>query len=51
MVCPATSAWDLKKALPEADLHIVLAGHSANDPEVARGLVQATDKYRYTGVK
>ena len=50
IVCPATSAWDLKKAFPESELKIVMAGHSANDPEVTKGLVEATNAYRYTGI-
>jgi len=47
MVCPALSAWDLKKAFPEAELNIVLAGHSAACPEITKHLVQATDKFKY----
>jgi proline iminopeptidase len=43
IICPARSAWDLSRAWPEADLHIVLAGHSAADPAIADQLVQATD--------
>ena len=46
VVCPATSAWDLKKAFPEADLQVILAGHSSTDPLVTKHLVMATDKYR-----
>ncbi len=47
VVCPMTSAWDLKKAMPAADLRIVPdAGHSSFDPGIARELVQATDDYR-----
>jgi proline iminopeptidase len=46
VVCPARSAWDLKKAWPEADLRIVPdAGHSAFEPGTARELVLATDRY------
>ena len=44
IICPVTSAWDLSQAWPEADLHIVLAGHSAADPAIVDQLVQATDK-------
>jgi len=46
VVCPIVSAWDLKKAFPEAELEVVMAGHSAMDPEVTSHLVQATDKYK-----
>jgi proline iminopeptidase len=44
IICPPTSAWDLSQAWPEADLHIVLAGHRAADPAIVDELVQATDK-------
>jgi proline iminopeptidase len=46
VVCPARSAWDLKKAWPEAELRLVPdAGHSAFEPGTARELVKATDKF------
>ena len=42
---PPTSAWELKKAWPEADLRIVHdAGHSAGEPGIIDGLVRATDE-------
>jgi proline iminopeptidase len=47
MVCPATSAWDLHRAWPEADLRMVPdAGHSAFEPGNTHELVAATDRYR-----
>ena len=47
VVCPMTSAWDLKKAFPEAELVIVPdAGHSAQEPGIISGLVTATNKFR-----
>jgi proline iminopeptidase len=47
MVCPATSAWDLHRAWPEADLRVVAdAGHSAFEPGNTHELVLATDRYR-----
>jgi proline iminopeptidase len=47
IVCPATSAWDLHRAWPEADLRIVAdAGHSAFEPGNTHELVLATDRYR-----
>jgi proline iminopeptidase len=50
MVCPATSAYDLKAAFPEADLIIVAdAGHSMGEPGIKRALLDACDKY--AGVK
>ena len=42
---PPTSAWELKKVWPEADLRIVHdAGHSASEPGIIDGLVRATDE-------
>ncbi|TPX61496.1 prolyl aminopeptidase [Powellomyces hirtus] len=47
VVCPARSAWDLKKRWPEAELHIVAdAGHSAKEPGITAKLVEAMDKFR-----
>jgi proline iminopeptidase len=47
VVCPATSAWDLHRAWPEADLRIVPdAGHSAFESGNTHELVLATDRYR-----
>ncbi len=43
IICPVKSAYDLAKAWPEAQFHIVLAGHSAADPAIVDVLVQATD--------
>jgi proline iminopeptidase len=49
VVCPATSAWDLHKAWPEADLKIVPdAGHAAFEPGIARELVKACDRFSRT---
>ncbi|KAF9526401.1 proline iminopeptidase [Crepidotus variabilis] len=46
VVCPATTAWALKKAFPEATLHIVAdAGHSSREPGISKLLVQTTDKF------
>lgn len=44
IICPVKSAVDLATAWPEADLHIVLAGHSAADPAIVDVLVTATDQ-------
>ncbi|MBU3067596.1 prolyl aminopeptidase [Nocardia sp. NEAU-G5] len=47
IVCPAVSAWDLHRAWPESQLHIVPdAGHSASEPGIAHHLIEATDKFR-----
>ena len=43
--CPATTAVDLHRAWPEADLRMVLAGHSAREPNICRELVAATDRF------
>ncbi|KLO17410.1 peptidase S33, proline iminopeptidase 1 [Schizopora paradoxa] len=46
VVCPATTAYALKKVFPEAELHIVPdAGHSARETGIAKLLVEATDKF------
>jgi len=50
VVCPATTAWDLGRAWPEARLVIVDdAGHSAFEPGIAHELVMATDRYLNEG--
>jgi len=42
---PPTSAWEIKKAWPDAELWIVHdAGHSSGEPGIIDGLVRATDK-------
>jgi proline iminopeptidase len=47
VVCPITSAWDLHKAFPEAELVIVPdAGHSVSEPGNSAALVEAMDKFR-----
>lgn len=46
VVCPAVSAWDLHKAWPEAEFHIVQdAGHSMTEPGIRSKLLDATDKF------
>lgn len=46
IVCPATSAWDLHRAWPEARLHIIPdAGHSISEPGIIDALVSATDSF------
>jgi proline iminopeptidase len=44
IICPMKSAWDLSRAWPEAEFHVVLAGHSAADPAIVDELVEATDQ-------
>ncbi|KAJ7285061.1 proline iminopeptidase [Mycena rebaudengoi] len=46
VVCPATTAFALKKVWPELTLNIVPdAGHSAREPGISKLLVEATDKF------
>ena len=46
VVCPPTTAWELHRAWPEANFHMVAnAGHSAFDPANASALVAATDRF------
>jgi len=45
VVTPMTTAWDLKKAWPEARFNLVKkAGHSSSDPGILEGLVAAADE-------
>jgi proline iminopeptidase len=47
VVCPAKSAWELHKALPNSELRIVAdAGHSATEPGIRSELVQATEDFK-----
>ena len=47
VVCPMTSAWDLHRAWPEAELHISPdAGHSITEPGNLSALVEATDRFK-----
>jgi len=46
VVCPIMSAWELHRAWPEADLHIIPdAGHSISEPGIIDALVEATDNF------
>ncbi len=43
---PATTAWDLHRAWPQARLEIVPdAGHSASEPGIVDALIRATDRF------
>ncbi|KAI9288611.1 Alpha/Beta hydrolase protein [Umbelopsis sp. AD052] len=47
VVCPAVTAWELHKAWPEAEFHIVPdAGHSAKESGISAKLVAATEKFK-----
>ena len=43
MVCPPDAAWRLHKQLSNSNLRMVLAGHSASEPEIQRALIQETN--------
>ena len=46
VVCPMTSAWDLHRAWPEAQLDVIHdAGHSAYEPGIVDALIAATDRF------
>ena len=43
---PAATAWDLHKAWPEADFHLVDdAGHAYSEPGILHHLIEATDRF------
>ncbi len=47
MVCPPISAWELKNAMPQAELHIIEdAGHSAMEVGITSALIAATEKFK-----
>lgn len=49
VVCPLENAWDLHKALPQAELSIIPdSGHSALEPGIVDALVRATDRFAAT---
>jgi proline iminopeptidase len=50
IVCPMTSAWDLHRAWPEAELQIIHdAGHSRSEPGIMDALIRATDRFADSG--
>ena len=47
MATPPLSAWDLRKAWPEAAFHMVPdAGHAYSEPGILHHLIEATDRFR-----
>jgi len=43
---PARTAWDLHRAWPQADFHMVPdAGHAFNEPGILDRLIEATDRF------
>jgi proline iminopeptidase len=48
VVCPADSAWELSKAFPEAELHIIPdAGHSLAEKGITSKIIEYTDKWSH----
>ena len=46
MATPAKTAWELHKAWPEAEFHLVQdAGHAFNEPGILNQLIRATDRF------
>lgn len=46
VICPVENAWDLHKAFPEAELHIIPdAGHSLSEPGIRSKLIEYTDHW------
>ena len=47
VVCPITSAWDLHRALPEAEFIVVPdSGHSVSEKGITATLVDAMDRFK-----
>jgi proline iminopeptidase len=47
MVCPPVTAWELSRAMPHAEFHLIEdAGHSAMEAGIASALVAATEKFK-----
>jgi proline iminopeptidase len=46
IVCPPFSAYDLHKALPSSEVHYVIAGHSVFEDEIAKKLVETTERFK-----
>jgi proline iminopeptidase len=46
VVCPVENAWDLHKAFPESELHIIAdAGHSLSETGITQKLIEYTDRW------
>ena len=46
VVCPMVSAWELHRALPNADFEVIKdAGHSMSEKGIASKLIEYTDKF------
>ena len=50
VVTPLRTAWDLKRAWPEAELRLApLAGHAMTEPGIVQEIVAASDRFAGTG--
>jgi proline iminopeptidase len=46
VICPVENAWELHRAFPEAELHIIPdAGHSLSEAGITAKLIEYTDKW------
>ncbi len=46
VICPVENAWQLHRALPGSELHIVAdAGHSLSEPGITTRMLEYTDKW------
>jgi len=46
IACPPQTAWDLHRAWPEAEFHLVEgAGHAFSQPGILHHLIEATDRF------
>lgn len=46
VVCPMVSAWELHRALPQAEFIVIPnAGHSMTEPGIRSALIEATDRF------
>ena len=46
VICPLENAWQLHRALPGSELHIVAdAGHSLSEPGITTRMLEYTDKW------
>ena len=46
MPCPLRYAWELARAWPDAELHVIEgAGHAFSEPGILDRLIRATDAF------
>ncbi len=46
IICPAISAYQLHQKLPQSQLIVPVAGHSASDEGIRRELVRAAERFK-----